>query len=117
MVKSNSSAPRQSRKPAAIPRSVLDQARKAAFELFHAGRTEQAETMIAGVLAVDAQDPWSQALLGSIRRQQRRFREALALYDAALALDPDNPDLRTRRDEVAVCLTPAAPETPGPAAL
>ena len=114
MVKSNSSGPRHVRDVVEIPKAVLEQARKSAFELYNAGRLEQAETMIKGVLAVDEKDAWSQALLGSIWRQQRRFRDSLRLMESALVLDPENDNIRTMRDELAALVSQRQQGTPAP---
>ena len=84
-----------------IPVGLLDSARQAAFNLYSVDRFADAQVVLEGVLAVDPQDAWSLSLLGAMLRRQGKLRGALALMQAALALDSDNLNFRRMRDELA----------------
>lgn len=62
----------------------------AAGRAYQAKDLQKAEVLAMRVLAVQANEPQAAELMGHIRLDQRRFREAVDFFKAALAVAPDN---------------------------
>lgn len=78
-----------------------------AAALYRAGRHDEAATALENLTGAD--DLYNR---GNALMHLQRFSEALAAYDAALALRPDDDDFRHNRDLAAALNTPP-PETEG----
>lgn len=63
---------------------------EAGCELIAAERYAEAETLFAGLVALNPKDPAAQLALANVLRQQGRPAETLAHYDAAIRIDPRN---------------------------
>ena len=70
------------------------------FDLVDAGDLEGAGTVFSGLLALCPEEPAFHAALGSVLHQQGKLSEALAAYDAALALDDRTVLARVNRGEL-----------------
>jgi len=66
------------------------------------GRWEEATRRFATAAALDPANPNLQVDVSGIYRQQRRYREAIALLDRALAVTPNSFDLQRARADVDV---------------
>jgi len=74
---------------------------RVARELATLGDYERAEVQLQRAVALEP-SAVARHLLGLVREHQLRWREALAEYDAALALDPGNDFIRERRSAVRI---------------
>jgi tetratricopeptide (TPR) repeat protein len=70
---------------------------EAGCDLIAAERYADAETLFAGLVAMNPKDPAAQLALGITLEQLDRRDEALVHYDAALEEDPKNVGALTRR--------------------
>src|SRR5215471_11929001 len=68
---------------------TVSQALEKAFEHHSQGNLVEAERLYEAVLRVEAEDVDALHLLGVVRKQQRRYDEAIDLIGAALQRDPD----------------------------
>jgi cytochrome c-type biogenesis protein CcmH/NrfG len=84
-----------------IPPQLLADARQLAYRLYNASLLDEAETLLHRLIAADATDAWSIALLGTIRRNQKRFAEAMYAFEQAHALAPADANIRTLLEELA----------------
>src|SRR5437762_13210168 len=71
-------------------RQILQQLSDRALDAHQNGRLAEAEQLYLEILAIDRHHFDAQHLLGVIRHQQGRSLEALALIDAALAVNPQS---------------------------
>lgn len=87
--------------PIALERAErrLERLRAATDE--QAGRFDIARGRLAGLVSSDSRDSDAIAQWGSLERRIGRTRRAGALYDRALELDPNQPELRAARAELA----------------
>lgn len=69
-------------------------------ELAEAGRLEEARVVFEGLTASNLRDSAAWAALGTVYQRLERREEALAAYDACLALDPGNPVALLNRGEL-----------------
>src|SRR5262249_56914261 len=76
------------------------------------GRPAEALRFLAAAVRRNARSAGAHAELGLVQHRLERYAEALASYDAALAIEPDNCDLFNRR---AVTLLRLDPPDPAPA--
>jgi len=80
--------------------ALVEQARQMAYTLYKQGLFEQAEILLAGVLAARKGDAWALSLLGAIRRHQHQMPEARRLLEQAHALDPGDRNIESMLAEV-----------------
>ena len=76
-------------------------------ELADAGRLDEARQLFEGMTAINPKDGAAHAALGTVFQKLGRITDAIAEYDAALALEPENPvalgnrgELRIKRGEL-----------------
>jgi predicted Zn-dependent protease len=82
------------------PPRLLSDMKNTAYNLYHAGRYEDAETLLKGLLALEPRDAWSLSLFATMLRKQNKFREALVLMETAHSVDPSDEHIKTMRDEL-----------------
>ncbi len=64
---------------------------RAAVEAYSADRLSQAETILVGLMTLDAEDVRPVKLLAACLLAQGRHRDAESIYERALAMEPDDP--------------------------
>jgi Flp pilus assembly protein TadD len=69
-------------------------------ELSAAGRLEEARILFKGLVAMNPKDAGTHAALGTVLQRLGQSAEALAAYDAALALHPDHVVALANRGEL-----------------
>src|SRR5262249_36310679 len=80
--------------------TALPEVMKRALAAYQLGRVGEAGDLAGAILSVEADYFDALHLLAVISTQQRRFDEALASYDRALALQPDDADALNNRGNV-----------------
>ncbi len=69
-------------------------------QLFESGRLEEARVVFEGLVGLDVADAFPHTMLGTVYLAMGRPDRAAALFDAALALDPDDLAARVYRAEL-----------------
>ena len=73
---------------------------KTAYFFFYQGRTTEARTLFQGLYAVNPLDPYFAKALGVVELAAGNDKGALAAYDVAIKLAPDDPSAYVGRAEV-----------------
>jgi cytochrome c-type biogenesis protein CcmH/NrfG len=95
------------KKPSALG-FILDQARNHAFGAFLAGRWQDTEILLKGILAVDPGDSWALSVYATMLRQQRKLAAAAALIERAHEMAPADHNISAIRDHLALVIRQAA---------
>lgn len=69
-------------------------------EAFEAGRTEEARVIFESLVALGQSHPFAHTMLGTIHLGAHRIDAALAQFEAALAIDPDDLAALVYRGEI-----------------
>lgn len=72
----------------------------AGHTLYEQGRLEDAKNIFEGLMALDARNPYLNGILGAIYQKQNKDEIAIAFYDAALNLFPEDVHSLTSRGEI-----------------
>jgi tetratricopeptide (TPR) repeat protein len=75
--------------PVGGPQTVADLA-MFGHQLFELGRLEEARVIFEGLVSTDASDVFAHAMLGTIYLARGDLKRALALFQAALEVDPND---------------------------
>jgi Flp pilus assembly protein TadD len=70
------------------------------YNLFAEGHLEEARTIFEGITILDDKNAYSYSILGAIYQKQEQYDLAVARYNQALALYPDDVSALTNRGEI-----------------
>ena len=85
-----------------LDRVELAQMAMFGHQLFEAGRLEEARVVFEGLVALDVKDAFPHTMLGTVYLALGLHDRAVALFEAALALDPEDVAARVYRAEIRI---------------
>ena len=97
-----------------IPDQALDAVMALAYQLYQAGRYQEAEVLCRGLIAADQTYWWSYSLFAATLRRLGKLREALDALETGLRYEPHQPKLLYMRAEISAALE--AQQNVGPVA-
>jgi type III secretion system low calcium response chaperone LcrH/SycD len=77
---------------------------RTAYFFFHQGRIDQARVLFQGLYAVDPLDPYFAKGLGVVEHAAGNPQGALAAFDVAIKISPDDPSTYVGRAEIRISL-------------
>src|SRR5581483_10327947 len=83
-----------------ISDQALDAVMALAYQLYQAGRYQEAEVLCRGLVAADHTYWWSYSLFAATLRRLGKLREALDALEAGLVYEPHQPKLLFMRTEI-----------------